>query len=352
MSKTHPASREDVVLSRRGVAGHILLNRPHALNAITYEMLQAMSAALRDWSADDDVQLVVIEGAGERAFAAGGDIQQIYAHGLEQNFQPAADYFTAEYRLDAQIASFPKPYVALMDGIAMGGGVGVSSNGSHAIVTERTLVAMPECGIGLVPDAGGSYILAKAPGRLGEYCGLTGARLGPADAIEMGFAGTFVPAAGLGALCDELCEAGDVTAIERAATTPPPGVLAGWRAVIDDAFAASDVPAIIARLHALGDTPPAQQALNAIRRGSPLSLVSALEIIRRNRDAQSIEAGLALEYRFTHRALEHADFREGVRAAVIDKDRRPKWSDPDPSSVSPERVAAMLAPPAAGEWTA
>ncbi len=341
----------ELYVRKDGHAGRITLNRPKALNALTYDMLVNVAATLDAWAQDPAVRVVIVEGAGDKAFCAGGDIQHIYALGQENKFADAADYFLTEYRLDAKVANFPKPYVAIMDGIAMGGGVGVSSNGSHRIVTERTIVSMPECGIGLVPDAGGSRILGHAPGRLGEYCGLTGARLQAGDAILTGFADTFVPKDAIGTLIQALTETGDVAAIADHAADAPAPRLGEHRPLIDAVFDGEDVAGIIAHLRRLDD-PFTTPTLNAIERGSPLSLACTLALVRAGRSARTVEEAVTMEYRFTARALEHADFMEGIRAAVIDKDRRPKWAVTDPAAITAERVAEMLAPAPGGDWTA
>ena len=185
----------DILIRKIGRAGRITLNRPDALNALTYAMIHDIEAALDAWRDDDEVALVVIDAAGEKAFSAGGDIAEMYRTGTAGDFAYGRTFWADEYRVNAKIAEYPKPYVAFMQGFTMGGGVGVSCHGSHRVVGESSRIAMPECGIGLIPDVGGSFLLARAPGRLGEYLGTTGTRMGPGDAIFAGFADLFIPEA-------------------------------------------------------------------------------------------------------------------------------------------------------------
>lgn len=335
----------EILIWVEGRAGRITLNRPEALNALTYDMLRAIDAALDGWAKDPAVALVLIDAAGERAFAAGGDIRDLYATGRAGDFAFGKAFWAFEYRLNAKIARYPKPYVAVMHGFVMGGGVGVSALGSHRVVTEGTEVAMPECGIGLVPDVGGSWLLANAPGRAGEYLGMTGARMGPADAIHAGFADVFVPKDRLEAMKAKLVETGDPAAIQPFAAAPPPGELDYFRLPIDDAFEAASPVELEAKLEEgeRAGLPWATATLKALRRGCPLSVACAMEMIRAARH-MTLEEALAQEYRFTARCMEQGEFLEGIRAAVIDKDRKPQWAKPRLSDVTARDVAAMLAP--------
>lgn len=313
----------DISIRITGRAGRITLTRPKALNAMTYAMCTAIEAALDDWAEDDAVDLVIIDAEGDKAFCAGGDIQDLYDTGRAGDFAYGQKFWRDEYRLNAKIAEYPKPYVAFMQGFTMGGGVGISCHGSHRIVCDSSQIAMPECGIGLVPDVGGSIILANAPGRLGEYLGLTAARMGPADAIYAGFADTYIPQDQWPALITKLEETGDVDLIEG--ETPPDGTLNNQQAEIDAQFGGEDLLAIVNALKS-SDTEFAQGALKAMGRNSPLSMACAVEIIHRLRGPMAdIRRALELEYRFTFRAMEKGDFLEGIRAAVIDKDRSPNW---------------------------
>lgn len=315
----------DISIRKTGRAGRITLTRPKALNAMSYDMCLAIEAALDDWASDDDVALVIIDAEGDKAFCAGGDIQQLYDTGRAGDFAYGQTFWRDEYRLNAKIAEYPKPYVAFMQGFTMGGGVGISCHGSHRIVCDSSQIAMPECGIGLVPDVGGSLILANAPGRLGEYLGLTTSRMGPADAIYAGFADTFIPQDAWPALIERLEETGDPAQIDTAKETPPQGAMRDLQADIDAHFAGEDLQSIVNALKA-SDSAFAVDALKAMGRNSPLSMACAVEILHRLRGpAADIRRALELEYRFTFRAMEQGDFLEGIRAAVIDKDRSPNW---------------------------
>lgn len=339
-----------IVIRREGRAGRITLNRPQALNALTLEMCHAIDAALAGWEGDPEVALVLIEGAGDRAFCAGGDIAEMYARGRRGDFAHGRRFWRDEYRMNARIAGYGKPVVSFLHGFTMGGGVGVGCHGRHRIVGETAQIAMPECGIGLVPDVGGSLILARAPGRIGEYLGTTGARMGPADAILAGFADHFVPEADWPGLKAALVAKGDVAILASARRPPPEGRLAAARAAIDRHFAAPTLAAIAASL-AADPSPFAAEARDALARAAPLSAACTLAMVRRLRDHAGIREALALEYRFTFRAMERADFLEGIRAAIIDKDRRPRWRHADPAAVTEEEVAAMLAPLGPDELT-
>ena len=333
---------QDILIRTEGRAGRITLNRPKALNALTWDMCLKIDAALRDWAGDGDVALVLIDGAGERAFCAGGDIVEMYRTGTAGDYDYGRRFWADEYRMNARLAEFPKPVVSFLHGFTMGGGVGVGCHGAHRIVGESAKLAMPECGIGLVPDVGGSLILSRGPGRLGEYLGMTGTRMGPGDAIHAGFADHYLPEAGWDALKAELCLSGDSGAVARAAEAPPESPLAARQAVIDAHFAGDTLGDMLRSLRA-EETDFARETLEALAKNSPLSMGCTVEMIRRLRPGATIRDALAQEYRFTFRAMEHGDFLEGIRAAIIDKDRSPRWSH-DPDELGEEDVAAMLAP--------
>lgn len=348
------AVEDDLLVWREGVAGRLRLNRPKALNALTHDMALGIDRALREWRDDGAVKLVIIDAAGDRAFCAGGDIQHIHALGKAGDYEPARRFWAEEYRLNAMIAGYGKPYVAIMDGITMGGGVGVAAHGSHRIVTERTMLAMPEVGIGFLPDVGGTWLLSRAPGRTGYYLGMTGARMDAADAIYAGFADSYIESGRLEAFAAKLAEGGDAdAAIAECASEPPASTLAAARAEIDDTFGQSDPLAIAGRLQEMADhgSEWAASALRGLRRAAPLSVASAFEALRRAEGFASIEQCLALEYRFSHRVLEGHDFLEGVRAAVIDKDRNPQWRPARLEDVTADMVEHMLAPLGDAEWT-
>lgn len=331
----------DISIRVTGRAGRITLTRAHALNAMTYEMCLAIEAAMDDWRNDDAVALVIIDAEGDRAFCSGGDIAELYDTGTKGDFAYGQKFWADEYRLNNKIFTYPKPVVSFLQGFTMGGGVGIGCHGSHRIVGESSQIAMPECGIGLVPDVGGSFMLALAPGRLGEYLGLTGARMGPDDAILAGFADTFVPQADWPALIQTLETTGEAENIVGSAT--PEGTLRGMQAEIDTLFSGEALGDILNDLHHT-DTEFAKDALKKLNRPSPLSMACTVEMLHRLRGPSiTLEKALNLEYRFTFRAMEHADFLEGIRAAIIDKDRSPKWRFAD-SDVPVAAVAAMLQP--------
>ncbi|MEM8555644.1 MAG: enoyl-CoA hydratase/isomerase family protein [Pseudomonadota bacterium] len=326
-----------------GAVGRITLNHPEALNALTHPMCLAIEAALDAWVGDDAVALVLIDAVGEKAFCAGGDIHQLYDAGRAGDSAEGASFWRDEYRLNRKLAEFPKPVVSLMQGFTMGGGVGIGCHGSHRVVCETSKIAMPEVSIGLVPDVGGSWILANAPGRIGEYLGLTAARIGPADAILAGFADTFVPQDAWPDLVKRLCE-GVVSAVADAAQKPPEGRLATDGAWIDPAFAEADPHAMLTALET-ATSDGAAKAATALRKNSPLALACSVQMIRTLRDSGADMAeALATEFRFTSRAMEHGDFLEGIRAAIIDKDHAPNWRHSGLDAVSEAEVAAMLAP--------
>lgn len=333
----------DIWIRKDGRAGRITLTRSKALNALTYEMCLSIDDALKGWKDDADLGLILIDAEGERAFSAGGDIAEMYARGTAGDYDYGRRFWADEYRLNARIAEYGMPVVSFLQGFTMGGGVGVGCHGSHRIVGETAQIAMPECGIGLVPDVGGSFILATAPGHLGEYIGTTGARLGPEDAMIAGFADFFVPEEDWEVLKSVLTETGDAGEIASFANEPPDGRLTTLRPEIDAHFALPSLAAIVGSLAASGSN-FAAEALKALTRASPLSAASTIEIIRRLRGHATMRAALDLEYRFTWRAMEHADFLEGIRAQIIDKDRNPCWRHRGPEVVTRKDIEDMLAP--------
>ncbi|MFY9212509.1 MAG: enoyl-CoA hydratase/isomerase family protein [Aestuariivita sp.] len=333
----------DIDIRIEGRAGRITLNRPKALNAMTYDMCRAIEAAIDTWRDDDAVSLVLFDATGDKAFCAGGDIAELYATGTKGDFAYGQTFWRDEYRLNAKIFEYPKPVVSLMQGFTMGGGVGLGCHGSHRVVGETSQIAMPECGIGLVPDVGGSLMLALAPGRLGEYLGTTGTRMGPADAIYAGFADTYVTQDRWGELTRALVETGDTDCIAKAATPAPDGTLQGLQTQIDAYFCGETLTDVINTLtHRTSDF--ADGALKSLKRAAPLSAACTIEIVHRLRiSTLTIRKALEMEYRFTHRAIEHGDFLEGIRAQIIDKDRNPAWRYAD-GAVPLIAVSRMLLP--------
>jgi enoyl-CoA hydratase/carnithine racemase len=344
----------DLIVRREGAAGIIRLNRPKAINAMTLEMSLGIDAALDQFEADPAVALIVLEGAGERGLCAGGDIR-----GLWESSKVGGDlgkvFWRQEYIMNARIAKFPKPYVAFMDGLVMGGGVGLSAHSSHRVVTERTKLAMPEVGLGFFPDVGGTWLLSHSPGEIGTYFGLTGQTMNGPDAIHSGFADAVVPSAKWPALRDALTKVriGATSAevkklIDSFATGETSGPVAAKQATIDKWFAHDRIQDIIAALQRDGSE-LAQATLTTLAEKSPRGMVVTLKLLRLARNARSLEECLVREYRAALAVYASDDFREGVRAAVIDKDRQPKWSPPRVEDVTPEMVAPYFAEISADE---
>lgn len=339
---------EDVIIRKSGRAGHITLNRPDALNALTGDMSIAIENALDAWREDDAVEVVIMDANGPKAFCAGGDIAKLYEKGSAGEYEFGRAFWHQEYQVNLKISDYPKPVVVFMQGFTMGGGVGLAGHASHRIVGETTKIAMPECGIGLIPDVGGTYLLGRAPGKVGVYLGLTGTRMAAEDAIYASFADWFVPQDRWGDLKSTLIQDGDVTAIQTAAQDPTGGTLAQLQPEIDRLFAADTVPDIRQSLAQEG-TEFAQSARKKLAKGSPLALGCALNAIRAARRGDLTDA-LAREFRFSYRAQEYGDFIEGIRAQIIDRDFAPKWRH-DGGDPHENEVIEMLADLGANEWT-
>ncbi|MEV1024908.1 enoyl-CoA hydratase/isomerase family protein [Streptomyces sp. NPDC050264] len=314
-----------VLVRREGRAAHLVLNRPRALNALNHDMVLRVDRALSAWEHDDTVETVVITGAGERGLCAGGDIRAVHDDARDGDGTASAGFWRDEYHLNARIARYPKPYVAVMDGIVMGGGVGISAHGDVRVVTERSRVAMPETGIGFVPDVGGTHLLPRAPGELGTRLALTGEHIGAGDALLCGLADHYVPSAALPALLAELATRPVQDALAHHALPAPQGELEAGREWTDACFAADTVEEILARLLDHGD-PAAKETAETLLGKSPTAVKVTLEAVRRARELGSLERVLDQEYRVSCAAMGNPDFVEGVRAQVIDKDRRPRWS--------------------------
>ncbi|OLZ74139.1 3-hydroxyisobutyryl-CoA hydrolase [Streptomyces sp. IMTB 2501] len=336
-------TEEPVLFHTTGRAAHITLNRPRALNALTHTMVRRIDAALTAWEHDPAVETVVITGAGERGLCAGGDIRAVHDDARDGDGTASAAFWRDEYHLNARIARYPKPYVALMDGIVMGGGVGVSAHGSVRMVTERSRVAVPETGIGFVPDVGGTYLLALAPGELGTHLALTGAQIGAGDALLCGLADHCVPSAALRSLVDDLAEMPVPDVLARHVQPSPQGELAARREWIDACYAADSVEEIVHRLFAHGG-PEAKEAAETLLAKSPTALKVTLAAVRRARRLGSLERVLDQEYRVSCAALSTPDLVEGVRAQLIDKDRDPRWSPATLVEVSDADVARFFVP--------
>ena len=314
----------DIIIRQTGHTGHITLNRPHALNALTWDMCLAIEAALDDWKGDPTIALIIIDGAGDRAFCSGGDIAEMYTSGQRGDHDYGRRFWRDEYRLNEKIFNYAKPIVAFLQGFTMGGGVGVGCHGSHRIVCDSSQIAMPECTIGLVPDVGGSLILARAPGHCGEFLGLTGDRMDAGDAIYAGFADHYVPFDQWADLKDRLIQTGQPDIPTHPA---PESRLQNWQSDIDAYFTNNT------------DSLAAQHAQKLMGRNAPLAIAVAHQIIDAVRQDPDIRTALDHEFRYTYRCVAQGDFIEGIRAAIIDRDRQPKWQP-----VSDAQIAAMTAP--------
>ena len=335
-----------VRVSRRRGVGYATLNRPRAINALDLGMIRDLSVALDRWERDPDIEAVVLDGAGERGFCAGGDIRALYDMIRAGRVDEIHAFFREEYALDHRIATSPTPVVAIADGITMGGGIGLAGHARVRIVTETSRLAMPETRIGFTPDVGGSFLLARAPGRIGEYLALTGGTMDPADALYAGFADHLVPRAHLPALFEALENRADpATPGEMVLLfddSPGPSRLQAARPWIDDAFAADDVRGIRDRLRSRPE-PEARETADLLDASAPLATAVTLEAVRRARALPSLRAALAQEYGLVlWFATTQPDLAEGIRAQVVDKDRTPVWTPARHDDVTPEVVASAF----------
>jgi enoyl-CoA hydratase len=341
-------SEGDLIARKEGSVGVLRLNRPKAINAVTLEMFHDIDKALDIFEADPTVAVILLEGAGERGLCAGGDIRALWESSKVKG-DLGKILWRDEYILNARIKKFPKPYVAFMDGIVMGGGVGLSAHSSHRVVTDKTKLAMPEVGLGFFPDVGGTWLLSHSPGEIGTYFGLTGQTMNGPDAVHARFADAVVPSERLPALREALTKLGPGTTsadvrklIEGFSTGETAGPVAAQQAKIDALFSRDRMEDIVAALQRDGSD-FAQVTLKTLGAKSPRGMVVTLKLLRLARTASSLEECLVREYRAALEVFASDDFREGVRAAVIDKDRNPKWSPPRIEDVTPEMVAPYFA---------
>ena len=332
----------DINLRVRGKAGRITLQRPQALNAMTYEMCLAIEKTLIDWKHDTKIELIIIDAQGDRAFCSGGDISNLYEEGRKKNYAYGKKFWDDEYRLNALIAKYPKPYLAFMQGFTMGGGVGISCHGSHRIVCETSKIAMPECSIGLIPDVGGSLLLSRAPSNLGYFLGLTGAQMNAADAIYAGFANIYISKEEWPDTIDVLEKTGDTSVLQKRSKKIGRSQLYDNRKFIQAAFKSKNLPKIV-QLLSESKNQIAHLALEKITKNCPIAMTYTLEMLSRLTPKSRIEDALDLEYRFTSRAQEYGSFQEGIRATIIDKDRKPKWQF-QIDTVPREVIAEFLKP--------
>jgi enoyl-CoA hydratase len=365
---------EEILFERRGAAGIVVLNRPESLNAVTHAMVRRLAGQLEQWRDDGAVNRVIVTAAGGRAFSAGGDLRQIDEARRQGHVEEAIAFWRDEYALNAAIKRYPKPYVALIDGIVMGGGVGISVHGSHRVAGDDFRFAMPEVGIGFFPDVGATWFLPRLPGEIGTFCALTGERIATAEAVAAGVATHRVASARFVELADALCGTVPVDAIlgafaarpqwaadEGSAPTEPafrsspadPPIMAR-RAAIDRIFAANRVEDILARLDVLaqtgagdvsdgGDAAWAASTAASIRTKAPLSLKIALAQMRHGR-SWSFEECMRAEFRIVSRVAHGEDFYEGIRAVIIDKDNRPRWRPATLAEVTDQMVERHFAP--------
>ena len=347
----------DVEVEVRDGIARVTLNRPEALNALTLAMIEALEGRLQALAADASVQALVMRGAGGRAFCAGGDVRALY-DSYRADGTLHREFFVHEYRLDHLLHRYPKPFVAIADGITMGGGMGLAQGSRLRVVGEKTRIAMPEVGIGLIPDVGGSFFLSRLPGCLGTYLALTGSELGAADAIYAGLADHYLVPDAIAGVEDALRARGAIASFDAAhaalralASPPPPPPLARWRDAIDRHCAPASVPAIMESLAAEVDPALrdwADRTLELMRRRSPTMLAVALRALRLGRGLDLADC-LRMEYTVVQHCFAHGDLVEGVRALLIDKDKRPRWRPARIEEVDPAAVEAFFRePPGAG----
>ena len=338
---------DEIRFERRGHAAIVTLNRPKALNAVTHAMILALAEKLPQWEADPDVKAVIIKAEG-RAFSAGGDIMDIYQAGRAG--KPPVQFFADEYRLNAAIRNFTKPYVALIDGVVMGGGVGVSFHGSHRVMGEKALFAMPEVGIGFFPDVGGSYLLSRVKGGYGLYLGLTGSRIGPGDALHAGLATHAVKSDDLAAVEAAIVETGDPDkALRDLCITPEKNLNEAVAVSMALHFSLGSMNDLIASLtQAAGRDEFAAATLDTLAKRSPTSLHVAFRQITYG-EALTMEECMKMEFRILNRMLVGHDFYEGIRAAIIDKGDTPRWQPATLAEIDETAIDAYFDPLPGGE---
>ena len=318
------AENEDILVSVRNGVGIVTLNRPKAINSLNDVMVAGLQQALTTWENDDSVRTVLLTGAGERGLCAGGDVVALRQSALGDG-SSARQFWSDEYRLNAHIGRYRKPYVAVMDGIVMGGGVGVGAHGNVRVVTDKTKMGMPEVGIGFIPDVGGTYLLARTPGLLGLHAALTGAPFSGADTIALGFADHFVPHERLHDFAEAVITDGHEDALNSYAEEPPPSALLAQRDWIDSCYAGDTVADILDDLRA-HDEQAARDAAELIATRSPIALSVTLTAVRRAGHLRTLEEVLQQEFRVSVASAKSHDFVEGIRAQLVDKDRNPQWS--------------------------
>jgi enoyl-CoA hydratase len=345
-------ANDDIMFTRKGTAIDVRLTRPKALNALTHNMAKALHAGLRAWANDTSITHVVISAdIGDKpAFCAGGDIRDLY-NGFKAG-TPRHDFFRDEYRLNEQVATFPKPYIALMNGMVMGGGAGLSIHGSHRIVTENAKFAMPEVSIGLIPDVGGSYVLPRLPNQSGLFLGLTATKIGPEDCLEAGIATHFCNASEIEDLRIKLLHSEQpLHSLENLRSKPAPSRLAASALDHAQIFSADTLAEVFSRLHHMSDANDfLAGALKGMKSASPLSLCLAFEQLKRGRNL-SLRDGLIMEYRLVSRILHGPDLYAGIHAAIIDRSAPPKWQHDSFAEVDTALIDSFFNPPPEGDLT-
>lgn len=335
------AENEDILVSVRNGVGVVTLNRPKAINSLNDVMVDGLQKALTAWENDDSVRAVLLQGAGERGLCAGGDVVALY-HSARGDGSYARKFWWDEYLLNAHIGRYPKPYISLMDGIVMGGGVGVAAHGSVRVVTDKTKMGMPEVGIGFIPDVGGTYLLARTPGLLGVHAALTGAPFTGADAIALGFADHYVPHERLSDFAAAVISDGHQDALNSYAEEPPASELLAQRDWIDSCYSGNTLADILDDLRG-HDEPAARAAADLIATRSPIALAVTLTAVRRAAHLHSLEDVLQQEFRVSVASAKSHDFVEGIRAQLVDKDRNPQWSPASVEQVSDAAIDAYFA---------
>ncbi len=342
MSATAQATtQESEVLSCiQGKAGLITLNRPKALNSLNLEMIREIMRVLKSWETDPNVAFVVIEGAGEKAFCAGGDIRSVYEARLEGKRDYKDALFREEYQLNYYISQYSKPYISLINGICMGGGLGISIHGSHRIVTEKAVMAMPETGIGFFPDVGGSYFLNRCPGQIGMFMAITGEKISGSDAIYAKLGTHFVSTDTFDAFREKLLSATSADQaqhiIDSSSMTPLPSELSTLKSLIDEIFDGTTLTEILDKLYA-AKHPKAYDWVRNLAKKSPLSMAVAFTLLKKTK-GMSLKKCLPIEFRLSQKFVEHYDFFEGIRALLVDKDNSPKWQ---PNHISKVKTAEV-----------
>ncbi|MEW9856727.1 enoyl-CoA hydratase/isomerase family protein [Novosphingobium sp. M1R2S20] len=342
---------DELLTRREGVAGYLTLNRPKAIHALTHGMCTAMIDALTSWRDDANVKAVILEHTEGRGFCSGGDINLLRDSALNDEGQAGRAFFYDEYRLNHLLFTYEKPVAAFMDGITMGGGVGISQPAQYRVATENTRFAMPETGIGLFPDVGGGWYLSRLEGRLGQYLALTGARLDGAECLWAGLATHYLPSEALPEAKQRIAAGHEIGGVLSAlAIKPPEPKIAPRAAAIRKHFASDALEDILASL-AAEDSEWAAKELATLRLKSPQACKVSLRQLAESATMQSFAQNMAMEYRIGARVLVLPDFAEGVRAVIVDKDHAPKWNPPTPEGVTPDQLDAIFAPlPANEEW--